>query len=53
LLLKVTELKPNIFNTLGERHMQYVTSVERIGIEKGVRQGLLEAIAFTQSKPAH
>jgi hypothetical protein len=24
--------------------MQYVTSVERIGIEKGVRQGLLEAI---------
>ncbi|MDJ0616658.1 MAG: cytosolic protein [Calothrix sp. MO_192.B10] len=26
------------------RRMQYVTSVERIGIEKGVRQGLLEAI---------
>ncbi len=26
------------------KHMQYVTSVERIGIEKGVRQGLLEAI---------
>lgn len=24
--------------------MQYVTSVERIGVEKGVRQGLLEAI---------
>ena len=24
--------------------MQYVTSVERIGIEKGVLQGLLEAI---------
>ena len=24
--------------------MQYVTSVERIGIEKGIRQGLLEAI---------
>ena len=26
------------------KHMQYVTSVERIGIEKGVCQGLLEAI---------
>lgn len=26
------------------KRMQYVTSVERIGIEKGVRQGLLEAI---------
>ena len=26
------------------KRMQYVTSVERIGIEKGVLQGLLEAI---------
>ena len=26
------------------KHMQYVTSVERIGIEKGVRKGLLQGI---------
>ncbi len=28
----------------GDRRMPYITSIERIGIKKGIRQGLLEAI---------